>query len=60
VTRLVNVSWASLNDTVMSATIVSVPSGWDVRWRTFSFWHIGTNSGYRSTSATRSNICSAE
>jgi hypothetical protein len=30
-----------------------------VRWRTFNELQSGTNSGYRSTSATKSNICGA-
>ena len=36
VTRLVKASRTSLNDTVMSATTISVPSGFGVRWRIFS------------------------
>src|SRR3984893_9829841 len=45
VTRVVNVSRASLNDTVISQITISVPSGFDVRWRMFSDLHSGTNSG---------------
>ena len=59
VTRLVKVSFTSLNDTVMSATSTSVPSGFGRRCRILSELQSGTNSGYRSTSATRSNISAA-
>ena len=45
VTRLVKDSRTSLNDTVMSATMTSVPSSLGVRWRILSDWHSGTNSG---------------
>ena len=45
-----------LTAAVIAATITSV-SPFAVRLRTFSDVHSGTNCGYFSTSATRSNIC---
>jgi hypothetical protein len=45
VTLLVKASRTSLNDTVMSAITISVPSALWVRCLTFSEWHSGTNSG---------------
>src|ERR1700709_1137219 len=45
VTRLVKASRTSLNDTVMSAMTISVPSGFGVHWRIFSDLQSGTNSG---------------
>ena len=40
----------------MAATTSVTPSAFSVRLRTFMALHIGTNCGYFSTSATRSNM----